>query len=130
MSQTANAIGMYRASQGDDPFTNGAFTGAVLISSGYLKSLPVNPNSSSPNITLVAADGDGGASSKRAETVVMYIPGTDAGKLVCESIQRQVGQISGAQTLDASPKGFVAVNMVWPQGCFFDGANFFAYSRI
>ena len=127
LSQTGNAISMYRTVEGSDPFKNGGITGYGLTPT-YLKTMPVNPMNPSTNPFLVASDGDGGSTGKRAETVAYAVP--DDQHAVCEAVQRQVGQITSGQPLDKTQRAMNFTEMKTHQGCFWNGTRFHVYSRI
>lgn len=94
----------------------------------FLKTPPVHPLDTGRLFGLVEATG--GANNDFATTVSVVL-GTDVtARSVCESIQRQTGQIAGNATFDGTIRGLAMSALPGNAGCFFNSVNYTAFIKI
>lgn len=114
MNQTANAVQMYKLKTGGTKRAENLTDTSQLIPR-FMKVAPVNPVTNTPNIIL--GDVWGNASSGAAVGVIMPLGDTDEAKNVCESIQRQSGQIAPTAPFDSAYKNLQAATWTTETGC-------------
>lgn len=131
MSQTTNAVEMYKLKTGGTLRSNDVTSTHALIPR-FLKAAPVNPVTKLENIRI--GDLYGGASSGTAMSINVPLGSDDLARNVCESIQRQTGQIAPTASFDAR-NGSLASSWLATQptsaGCIrLWNGEFYGYHRL
>lgn len=129
LSQIAAAVNMSNLKTGSLMRANEGGIGPTHpLIPRFLKTQAVHPLDTSRLYGLVEASG--GANNDIATTVSVVL-GTDAtAKSVCESIQRQSGQIAGDAAFDGTIRNLVLTALPGNSGCFFNSINYTAFIRI
>ena len=114
MSQTASAVQMYQLKTGPLKRAENLSDTSQLVPR-FLKAAPINPVTKATG--LVLGDGYGNASSGIAVGIIMPLGDTEEARNVCESIQRQSGQIAPTAAFDGANKSLQAATWTMTSGC-------------
>jgi hypothetical protein len=130
VTQLAQAVSMSNLKTGSSVVSQNVVAGNALIPR-FLKTVPYNPIQKENRAVLVEAGG--GVNGSVATTAAMLLgetSNTDA-RSACESIQRQTGQLGPNDTFTlSSPASMQLSALPTVTGCIWNGANFYAYSKI
>lgn len=129
MSQTTSAVSMYTIKTGTKKSAEN-ITGTSAMIPRFLKAAPINPVTKATGITL--GDQNGNVNSNPASGVHMLLGYNDEAKNVCESIQRQSGQIAPTAAFDNTGRNLTVTNWTSLVGCLRNSANsgYYAYAKL
>lgn len=129
MSQTANAVSMYTIKTGTKK-TAENITGTSAMIPRFLKAAPINPVTKGIGITL--GDQNGNVNSNPASSVHMLLGSNAEAKSVCESIQRQSGQIAPTADFDDAGRNLTASTLPALVGCLRNSSNssYYAFTKL
>jgi hypothetical protein len=130
LAQLAQAVSMSNLKTGRLVVSQGVSPGNALIPR-FLKSVPYNPISRENLAVLVEAGG--GVNGGPATTAAMLLGETSnkEARAVCESIQRQSGQIGPTDTFNTdNPGSLQSSQLPTVTGCIWNSVNYYAFSRI
>jgi hypothetical protein len=129
--QTASAVSMSNIKTGA-PRTAETLTTSTTLIPRFLKAAPVNPITDTVNMQLVDAAGATSGSNPATGAVTLLGTLTNAeAKAVCDSIQRQSGQIAATDLFQTTNRTLVPSSWTTNYGCFqHASAGFYAYHKI
>ncbi len=121
VSQVAQAIHMRDLNEGA-PMTASTTIQDGLVSTGYLKAVPMNPYGVN---TMYVADGGGAQTAQPITYIILPFAVEPGAKAVCAAIVKQTGMTSDGSI----PSG--ANGPTYPVGCTDNGGGLYtAYTRI
>lgn len=128
--QTASAVSMSNIKTGA-PRTPETLSASTTLIPRFLKAAPVNPVTDTVNMILVDSAGASTGTNPAVGAVTLLGTTTNSeAKAVCESIQRQSGQIAATASFDASVKSTNPSTWTSTYGCLQASAGFYAYHKI
>ena len=131
MSQISNAVNMRSLKMGEGIRTvPSAIDQSSTLIPRFLKSAPVSPLNRTSPYGLV--EDTGGANGGYAAVVylILGVGGDKTAQTICETIQRQTGQIAAEAPFDTTIRNLNVATLPSNVGCYWNSVNYTAFHKI